>query len=95
MSAIGTKRTFGERQSTSAFGGKADIDEREIDKLIEATKRATSFRGFSFAKSHETANRRPKEKVKIADLAFVAFVVIITVIAVMLTLIQIYLQNPR
>jgi hypothetical protein len=49
MSAIGTKRTFGERQSTSAFGGKADIDERGIDKLIEATKRATSFRGFSFA----------------------------------------------
>ena len=49
MSAIGTKRTFGERQSTSAFGGKADIDEREIDKLIEATKGATSFRGFSFA----------------------------------------------
>jgi hypothetical protein len=29
----------------SAFGCKADIDEREIDKLIEATKRATSFRG--------------------------------------------------
>jgi ABC-type uncharacterized transport system substrate-binding protein len=25
-SAIGTKRTFGERQSTSAFGGKADIE---------------------------------------------------------------------
>jgi len=33
----------------SAFGGKADIDEREIDKLIEATKRTTSCRGFSFA----------------------------------------------
>ena len=32
----------------STFGCKADIDEREIDKLIEATKRATSFRGFSF-----------------------------------------------
>jgi hypothetical protein len=32
----------------SAFGGKADIEEREIDKLIETTKRATSFRGFSF-----------------------------------------------
>jgi hypothetical protein len=26
MSAIGTKRTFGERQSMSAFGGKADIE---------------------------------------------------------------------
>jgi hypothetical protein len=25
------------------LGGKADIDEREIDKLIEATKRATSL----------------------------------------------------
>ena len=33
----------------SAFGGKADIEEREIDKLIETPKRATSFRGFSFA----------------------------------------------
>jgi hypothetical protein len=33
----------------SGFGGKADIDEREIDKLIETTRRATSFRGFSFA----------------------------------------------
>jgi hypothetical protein len=45
--------------------------------------------------AHETANRQPKEQVKIADLAVVVFVVIITVIAVMLTLIQIYLQNPR
>ena len=45
--------------------------------------------------AHETANRHPKEQVNIADLGFVAFVVIIAVIAVMLTLIQIYLQNPR
>jgi hypothetical protein len=45
--------------------------------------------------AHETANRQPKEQVNTADLGFVAFVVIITVIAVMLTLIQIYLQNPR
>ena len=36
-----------------------------------------------------------KEKVGPADLAFVAFIVIITAIAVMLTLTQIYLQNPR
>jgi hypothetical protein len=36
-------------RSCPLSGGKADIDEREIDKLIEATKRATSFRGFSFA----------------------------------------------
>jgi hypothetical protein len=30
-----------------------------------------------------------------ADLAFVAFIIIITAIAVMLTLTQIYLQNPK
>jgi hypothetical protein len=36
-----------------------------------------------------------KEQVGAADLAFVAYVVIITVLAVMLTLTQIYLQNPR
>jgi hypothetical protein len=42
----------------SAFGGKADIDEREIDKLIEATKRATSFRGFSLA-NLSRKRRRP------------------------------------
>jgi hypothetical protein len=28
MSAFGTKRTFGEYPSMSAFGGKADINER-------------------------------------------------------------------
>jgi hypothetical protein len=49
MSAYGTKRTSNYPPAMSAFGGKADIDEREIDKLIEATKGATSFRGFSFA----------------------------------------------
>ena len=37
------------RSTMSAFGGKADINECEIDKLIEAKKRATSFWGFSFA----------------------------------------------
>ncbi len=36
-----------------------------------------------------------KEQVGVADLAFVAYVVIITALAVMLTLTQIYLQNPR
>jgi hypothetical protein len=51
MSAYGTNQTSQSDQLMSAFGGKAHIDEREIDKLIEATKRATSFRGFSFAKS--------------------------------------------
>ncbi len=44
---------------------------------------------------HDTANLQRKEKVNTADLAFVAFVVIITAIAVVLTLTQIYLQNPR
>jgi hypothetical protein len=41
----------------------------------------------------ETSN--PPHKVNKADLGFVAFVVIITAIAVLLTLTQIYLQNPR
>jgi hypothetical protein len=42
---------------------------------------------------HETGN--PPHKVNKADLAFVAFIVIITGIAVLLTLTQIYLQNPK
>ena len=42
-----------------------------------------------------TSSPQRKEKVGPADLAFVAFIVIITAIAVMLTLTQIYLQNPR
>jgi hypothetical protein len=42
-----------------------------------------------------TANPQRKEQVNTADLAFVGFVVIITAIPVLLTLIQIYLQNPR
>jgi hypothetical protein len=44
---------------------------------------------------HDTANPQRKEQINTADLAFVAFVVIITAIPVMLTLTQIYLQNPR
>ena len=44
---------------------------------------------------HETANLQRNEQLNTADLAFVAFVVIITAIAVLLTLTQIYLQNPR
>jgi hypothetical protein len=47
------------------------------------------------ANLHDTANPQRKEKVNTADLAFVAFVVIITAIAALLTLTQIYLQNPR
>ena len=43
----------------------------------------------------ETANPQSKEQVTTADLAFVAFVVIITTIPIVLTLTQIYLQNPR
>jgi hypothetical protein len=43
----------------------------------------------------ETNNPRRKEKVGTADLAFVGFIIIITAVAVMLTLVQIYLQNPR
>ena len=44
---------------------------------------------------HKTANLQSKERVNATDLAFVAFVVIITAIPVLLTLTQIYLQNPR
>jgi hypothetical protein len=44
---------------------------------------------------HGTGNPQSKERVNSADLAFVAFIIIITAIAVMLTLIQIYLQNPK
>ena len=45
--------------------------------------------------SPETGNPRHKEQVGPADWAFVAFVVLITAIAVLLTLTQIYMQNPR
>jgi hypothetical protein len=42
----------------SAFGGKADIDERDIDKLIEATKRDDLFPGLLFCES-QRKRRRP------------------------------------
>ena len=45
--------------------------------------------------SPETSNPPRKEQIGSADLAFVAFVIIITAIAVLLTLTQIYIQNPR
>ena len=44
---------------------------------------------------HGTADPLRKEQVNAADFTFVAFVVIITAIPVLLTLTQIYLQNPR
>ena len=44
---------------------------------------------------HGTSNPQPKERVNAADWAFVAYIIIITAIAVMLTLLQIYLQNPK
>jgi hypothetical protein len=44
---------------------------------------------------HESGNPQRKDQVGAADWAFVAYVVIITAIAVMLTLTQIYMQNPR
>ena len=43
----------------------------------------------------QTNNPQHKEPLGIADYAFVAFIIIITANAVLLTLIQIYLQNPR
>jgi hypothetical protein len=42
-----------------------------------------------------TSKPQRKEQVGTADLAFVAYIVIITALAVMLTLTQIYLQNPK
>jgi hypothetical protein len=47
------------------------------------------------ANLQETANLQGEEELNAADFAFVAFVVIITAIPVLLTLTQIYLQNPR
>jgi hypothetical protein len=43
----------------------------------------------------ETDNSQHKEEVGFADFAFVAFLVVITAIAATLTLLQIYLQNPK
>jgi hypothetical protein len=43
----------------------------------------------------ETNNSQHKEQVGIADVAFVAFLILITVIAATLTLLQIYMQNPK
>jgi hypothetical protein len=43
----------------------------------------------------ETHNSRHKEQVGVADVAFVAFLILITTIAGTLTLLQIYLQNPK
>jgi hypothetical protein len=43
----------------------------------------------------ETDNSQHKEQGGFADLAFVAFLVVITAIAATLTLLQIYMQNPK
>jgi hypothetical protein len=43
----------------------------------------------------ETNNSQHKEQVGIADVAFVAFLILITATAVALTLLQIYMQNPK
>jgi hypothetical protein len=43
---------------------------------------------------HKTSDLR-KEQVGAADWVFVAFLIIITAIAAILTLTQIYLQNPQ
>jgi len=40
-------------------------------------------------------NRQREEQAGAADWGFVAFVIIITAIALILTLSQIYLQNPK
>jgi hypothetical protein len=42
-----------------------------------------------------TSSQQHKEQAGPADWGFVAFVIIITAIALTLTLIQIYLQNPK
>jgi len=69
-----------------------------IDKAILIENELISARrqgGLAMADLHGTSNRQPKERVNAADLAFVAFIIIITAIAVLLTLTQIYLQNPK
>jgi len=43
----------------------------------------------------ETNNSQHKEKIGFADVAFVAFLILITAIAATLTLLQIYMQNPK
>jgi hypothetical protein len=45
--------------------------------------------------SMETNNSQHKKQVGVADVAFVAFLILITAIAGTLTLLQIYLQNPK
>ena len=58
-------------------------------------KAALVVKETPMANLQETANLQGKEQVNAADFAFVGFVVIITAIPVLLTLTQIYLQNPR
>jgi hypothetical protein len=43
----------------------------------------------------ETNDSQHKQRVGPADVAFVAFLILITAIAATLTLLQIYLQNPK
>jgi hypothetical protein len=45
--------------------------------------------------SMETNNSQHRKQVGVADVAFVAFLILITAIAGTLTLLQIYLQNPK
>ena len=57
--------------------------------------RSSEPEGLSMSDLQQTNNPQRKEPLGIADYAFVAFIIIITANAVLLTLIQIYLQNPR
>jgi hypothetical protein len=43
----------------------------------------------------ETDNSQHEKQIGFADVAFVAFLILITAIAGTLTLLQIYLQNPK
>ena len=50
---------------------------------------------MSDLQTRTSPQRKEKEQVGTADLAFVAFVIIILAIAVGITCVQIYMQNPR
>jgi hypothetical protein len=80
------------RQKQGSFGRKSM---HNCQGQLAVTLRLAGEGETAMADLHETANPQSKEQISKADLAFVAFVVIITAIPIVLTLTQIYLQNPR
>ena len=94
------------QSSTDPGGGKRRAASSQKGALFDRNQCTTATgrvgvrlpwwrRETHMANLQETANLQGKERVNAADFAFVVFVVIITAIPVLLTLTQIYLQNPR